>query len=912
MPNNKVIVKVGIKSALQLRDVKVYRAITVQELQRLSELNSDANIVIIEHVYESEYDSICSFLREFIKLENNQVFFFVPDNDDNTTGVADELALDIYLELKDLYHAIKVNCGLNVDPDISIARKDIAELLDDSDDPFNSDFETFEDAIEAVGQSVNHSLDVPMELPEIRSKEETDLDLSDEELGIYEEGVTGESGDTEEAKIESSTSTAEEVNSHLGIRDEPIVIDKNAIDSGDTIQNISAELVDNDNQQSDNNIASNEISKYNAELKNELSKTKDSLNEITSTLDSVRQQLKISNEQVDNLNKVVKSVKDERDSIQAELMRLETAPLIKDPATLEEYDKLRDRLVELEGIIENSSSATSEEVEQLKSNISLLEEKVTNLEQIKVELNNKNAELEIKQAELEQQLLDAKSDSSKDDRIAELTGQVSELSTEIDELKDRVNSATKLIIDKDGEIDTINAKWLAEKASRLDLYGILNSAFSQLMVVGTLREQLKLLRSTNDSLNNEVINLRVSLDDARETNTRLKNEADTRVDIAKNYAREETESTRRENIAIKAQLDIIRAQLMAKETQYNSLVQTTGIDENGAVAVIENNKTLEALNSNLRSQLAELKTAYEMSEREKIEARQAVDTLRDQKEKLSRQIKVISTGYSGGASVGVIPSIAYQGRGQIIVVTGSGSYGITTTAVSTANNLAAQSRVLFIDFDMISAKADSWFKMTPIIQGLPDMSNRSERNTGLGLLIERGAQYFIGYSNSIIRRVNSTKNGWLDYVSGLYDKPDVVKLVATDFTAFLNFCGNNYDYVVVDFGRLGASDINNQMLRIFSDIAKSTVIVSCSDKIDIRNTRIELQRTRINMERAAWLVNLAENTKLDETSKNHLSPASAMVMPFVSDFYGQRKDFSKDRVSRDKFNVFVEKSIFRR
>ena len=91
-----------------------------------------------------------------------------------------------------------------------------------------------------------------------------------------------------------------------------------------------------------------------------------------------------------------------------------------------------------------------------------------------------------------------------------------------------------------------------------------------------------------------------------------------------------------------------------------------------------------------------------------------------------------------------------------------------------------------------------------------------------------------------------------------------------------------------------------------------TVVVTSSDRLEIRNTRRDIQEIGININNVAWLVNLASSTKLDDKSRQRISPAEFMVMPFIDDFYGQKKDFSSSRLSRDKLNVFLEKSILRK
>ena len=355
---------------------------------------------------------------------------------------------------------------------------------------------------------------------------------------------------------------------------------------------------------------------------------------------------------------------------------------------------------------------------------------------------------------------------------------------------------------------------------------------------------------------------------------------------------------------------MLSGQLTAKEIQYNTLVQSTGLDENGALAVVESKKVLETTVLNLRSQIAEMQMNYDRVERERTEANTGLRTLQDQNQKLTTQIKAMASNYVGGSTM--FKPLSYSAKAYIISVLGSGSYVTTTTAFSTALNLADTARVIFIDFDMISPKADVFFKTSPMVEGVPGLQVRSPKNTGLGIALNMGATFALNNIRQIIKPVIRTKNGCLDYYSGIYDKFDIVKIVSCDYEALLNYFGNSYDYIIIDFGRIGASELNNQIMKAFSDISKSTVVVTSADKVDIRNARMLIDRIGINLDFGAWLVNLAESTKIDENSKKRIYPAAFSQMIFIDDFYGKKKDFSKDHVSRDRFKNFINQCILRR
>lgn len=169
MPKDKIVVKVGTKSTLQLRANTIYRAITVSEMRDLVSTFSDIGIIIIEAVNEHEYNDMHSFLSELTTQEDRHVFFYCPDNDVVTTGLADELALDIYLNSHDLYRAIHL-CGIEVNPDISIPRNRGDGFIGDEEDPFITDFEPIEEVISATSQSA--VADIGQDLPTLSAKEQ--------------------------------------------------------------------------------------------------------------------------------------------------------------------------------------------------------------------------------------------------------------------------------------------------------------------------------------------------------------------------------------------------------------------------------------------------------------------------------------------------------------------------------------------------------------------------------------------------------------------------------------------------------------------------------------------------------------------------------------------------------------------
>ena len=879
MPNNKIIVKVGRKSALQFRSSYTYRAITIQEMRSLVEEIGDINIIIIENITEKEYKDACKFISDYISDTKNHVFFFTPNNDVVTTGLADELNLNIYLDSQELYRAIKINCNLEVSPDISITRTDVTGIDDfeyDEDDPFNNNFDQISSVMSEVSKSISSSDLV------LKSR----LSINDDEFIFRESNANNKESDTyENGSIEPQNINENENKAEYEPSDD-------FDDSKDT----------DDSYRSDNKII---------ELQNQLKEAVSDIEALKARLENENDNNNKLSNRILELNKIIDSIKSERDAIQEEFKKIEISDIIEDPETLSEIARLKEENTDLHSRLNDQSNLTRNEVKGLEDRINSLTESKLRLESENDSLETKNADLEIKIAELEQSLNNALNDSSKDIKIKELMQQIDEISHDIEDITQRLEAKQDEVNCKEAEISDLDTQVSAERSSKLMLSSLIREAKNRLDDYNNAKSQIEVLSNDNLELTNDLNQIKAELDDTRSELNKVQKETDSRVELARNFTKDELNAVKNENIRIKTQLEMTTHRLTAKEEQYNLLVRTAGIDENGVVAVLESNKTLEEINNQLRTSLSEYKSAYERASREKAEAKQAAEAMSEQKNKLAVQLKAMTTGFSGGftPSNGIVPPINYSGRGAIITVTGSGSYGITTTAMSTAIRLLANSRVLYLDFDMVSAKADGWFNINPIIQGLPNMCQRQEMNTAIGLLLEKGAAYIVQYSNSIFKRAITSKNGFCDYASGLYASPDIIKFVSADLSSFITYCGNMYDYVIIDFGRIGTSDINNQVIKAFSDISTTSIVVSSYDRFDIRNTRLKLQSLNINMAKVNWLINMANSTKLDDKTKYHISPANYLIMPFADDFYGQKKDFNKDRMTKDKFNIFIDKMI---
>lgn len=970
---NKILVKVGKSSNLKFRGAQAFRAVTLNELFKLTDMNPDASIAIIENIKPSDNDKVKEFIKAFeAKSANNRVFFYVADNEDNTCGIADELAYDIYLTAEDLYRAIKVNCGITVDIDLSKS----TEINVSEDDMFDNQFDDAWSNIPADNKDSGI-----YELPGVESKddfEDFDSSIMDEDEADNQEKLV----DDKEAEIKA-----------------PETIEVTGAISADTDEKIK-------------------------ELKLKVEKITAEANSAKENADKLREELHMSLSKNGELTKLVKSLEGERDIFRDKLLVFETTEVMEDPITLSEYKELQDTIASLQDKVKELSKAnigaiSNEQVEELSrlleeanaandksrdqlddyrkrlresgSRLTNAQSKLAQYEQEISELNDKITEIDelrIKVAQIDNYKAKAKEADSLKSKIAELEAKlkiasegsielnearadaavskqtISGLQKKIDGLNNDLESARSelrnsiaektaienkvtavynmyyavvsllgISVDKLGEaressesnddiirsldttIEALN-KAKEESESKIATYEARIRELSDVeSTLASKDEEIKTLTELKDSNRQTIETLREKIREMEYSNNELSkqvDDADKRVDIARNFANNEKIELKKKLDDTQKQLRIVQGQLSDKEKQYKQLVESSGMSEGGASALLENSKAIEAINKTLREQVVSLKSELEDAKAAKVKAEMSAMALEESNKSMRLSMQSMNELMGGGAASNqnTVRAIRYNSRGTIIPVFGSGSFGVTTTAMSLAHKLSAQSKVLYIDFDMISSRADEWFRTNPLVKGIPGLESGGNKNTGLGILVEKQFRFFIENVHSIINKPVTTKAGCIDYLSGFMQKPDVNKLCATDFGALLDYCGSNYAYVIIDFGILGASDIGDQLIKAFSDAAYRNVVVTTNDMFTITKFRFKLNENKINIQKIGWLINMCNSTRLDDKSKKVIAPARYGMMQFSPEFYGKKLNFTQDPLLRDKFSLFVDQELF--
>ena len=923
--STKILVKVGKSSKIKFRGAQAFRAVTLDEMSKLSKLNPDASIAIIENIKQSDDGKLKKFISEFEAAnENNKVFFYVEDNDDVTCGVADELAYEIYLSIKDLYTAIKLNCGIVVDTDLELSAE-LTNAGDDSDDIFD---DSFGDALEAISKPV---ATLEVRLPDISNKD----DLDD-----FDTSIIG----THKPKLDLGKAPSKE---------------------GHSDSNIEVVHVSNTEVESKLAQANDEITQLKGQIKAEFDRNKQLtilVKAIESERDTFKKQLQLYSStevmeepipltQYQELIEQIKQLKSESNTgivsnqqIEEMQKALDEAVAARDKAT-KQVETYKERLMEsgtrLSNANEKLASSNSELVE-LRAKVASLEEQVSESKLLDTTENIKS-ELAIALADLEKARADVMEANREVNRIkVEYERVISEKITVEDELKseadarmfliDVINNAVaesqeseNLLIARANELERSYAKIALFEKADIEAKERIAALEEQLDTLSESSALIESLKNDNKMLEDRVntqqqtisqLNRNISAGVRSRAELEMKvREADRRIELAVQKTQGELEKTKLEVGEWKTKYELVNSQLTSKEEQYNSMVQSFGLNEAGASSMIENSKAIESMNNQLKAQVLTLKQSLDNALKERDNAKQTASALEESNKNMRASMKSMSDlmGATGtGTRAATVKPINYKARGMVIPVFGSGSFGITTTAMSIANKLSTQAKVLYIDLDLVAPKADAWFKTNPIVKNVPDVEPGSPKNTGVGLLIDKPFQYVMQNIHSIISKPIQTKSGCVDYFSGLYAKFDAARIATANYEALLNQCGNMYTYIIVDLGRLGSSDMNDQIIKAFTDIAYKSVMVTTSDKFEIRTFRMKLNDAHINMAKACWLVNMCTTTRFDDRSKAAVAPAVYSMMPFSPELYGKQFNFMNDQLTRDKLSLFMETVLARR
>ena len=934
---------------------EAFRAITINELSRLKDITG-SKIIIIEQVDKEEYQSLKVFIENY--KDSSYICFFLPSGDNITGGIADEYDLDIYTDRYELISGIEKNCN------ISITNSDKSSDANDSIDGI--DFETidsgFSDALSTVQSEAAKQKESQTKVPcDISSKDDLDTGdifdtFSDNDLGIAASESPKEV-ETEQETKKSLTDNAESEKARIAAEKEVAEL-KNQLD---TIKN----ELDSYKKQLDEAVTKvSELNKVIRAVKDERDIFQKELQGIASSeiiVDPLTvEQYNEMQLQLESLRATIESGGTHSDleikNLESEKAKLEekVSELSAKIADLEETNTM------LEAAIDNSSKSNEEglkiaqaEFENLKSKLAseaksrtLLEDRLasenSSTQVLRIMLNRaiRNIQnLNKDNSELSHQIDTLKEDIASYQQTLEQTREsalsleklrsnMNKINAEKDSLNDRIFELSNEVSDKNREIQQLNRQITELKAQIEDSDSVVSSSEER---VKAIQEHLNSRTQELEDARKRLLELQESLADAEHrvklANNYSKNEITSlneRLNTTNNQlagaraslseAESEADNLRIQLESANAKIASLNKQLSDSKTRIETLSQVSSSGSASPELSMRVND-LERLNAQLNSQIHQLKQSLTTQESEKAFLKKTISDYEVTQKQLNDTIKRMSSGRSAvtitPASIRDIEYTA-SNSGKIIAVAGSGSFGITTTALSIAQLLATSNRVLLIDFDMTFAKLDIMLKTDPFTRNVPGITDKSKSLSacsGLGILADFGVDVFCDYASAIIKKPIKTKGGCVDYLSGFYIRRPLERLAQIDFSKFLRYCSNNYNYIVIDFGKLRSSDTSDRILEVFGKVSYRNVVVSATNYFDIRNTTQSIRLIGWSMDKSAWVLNMAKDTKLNEKSRGFVQGfQSICFIPFLNDFYGNESDFTKDKMARDKLLAMLHES----
>lgn len=490
-----------------------------------------------------------------------------------------------------------------------------------------------------------------------------------------------------------------------------------------------------------------------------------------------------------------------------------------------------------------------EEYSALQSELS----KYKDIEAVNTELNNKLEKLSVELKDREDKIsgLEAGLEYEKENNSKALELQ-EKLSLTLSELDDVRREYDKLKADNEASIEDI------KNEAEIKLKDIE-------VIRGIQEDKINMLTGENDKLHDEIGSLLSEIDVLKESE--------------------------KENKQLKDELEKQQAQRKELKDKYDKLLSLAGTNEDGIATLSQNNNYLTTLNNSLVDKNNELtgkcNRLTEMNNTLEGNLKKAIENIGVYKSRIEA-LKV-----NAGTDDISVQKISYTGKAKVISVLGRGSYGITTTAISIASELADKgNRVVAVDLDMMAANFDSFFSVKPY--------NGDKKVSAVGALINNGITDALG-NNLLISRGSN-----LMLATGFYSKKDSIKIASADFSTFFSKLGDNFDYIVVDLGKIGSSGIVDSLIKNVCSISFRVITVTIRGKINISKLKNKLTAFSIEPEKMVWLCNLSSDGALGIDEVELLKGYKSTVIPIDADFFGKRKNFSWSHLIKGSFIRLME------
>jgi hypothetical protein len=348
--------------------------------------------------------------------------------------------------------------------------------------------------------------------------------------------------------------------------------------------------------------------------------------------------------------------------------------------------------------------------------------------------------------------------------------------------------------------------------------------------------------------------------------------------------------------ALQERITLLQNELREKDEALMHMRGGENVDDVG-VSILNgvSPEVIQDIVKQLRIQVASLKIDRDRALEKLKAAKNEAARESDRAETLSNSARGLSQVVLHGAQVSAIPVFRYTEKALILPVFGNGSAGISSTAVSLAKMLGHNSRAVIVDFDIVTTDLEGRFgkRINPLVSGIDGVSTTSGKNSAMSLFIERGAEFFISHFQELVVRIDANKGGVLDYLPGIYVKPDLFNLTQANYSALLGYLGARYDYIVIDAGKLGCSEIGDQILRNLCLCAFRQIIVTDASVEKTRAMRVRLidvfhNELRQVLGRSVWVANRAITR---EDLSSFTLPSACVTLPVIPAMVGEHQSF---------------------
>lgn len=810
----KLIIKVGQKSQLKIRQYGLHRAITTEELGVVLNENPSVHTVIIESIKESESEQLKNIITSFKQNENNEVLFYITNEDDFACGVADELCMDIYTSRDRLMNVLDER--MNKHMDTSIIKVDIK-----ADDTEIANFGIDEDGDGVIDTKTEEVEPVTVEVPAVAEEKEKETTKTNEQGS-----KTGTVGEKEGAESVINQSKKSELNADGFISEQ----------NGDLVEVLE-------------------------ELQIELQQYKEFYEMVNSA--SVVMENPISYIDYSELEDRERQLKVNVASLQTKL------------------EKSLSREAELSATLESKQHT----IEKLNSSVDVLQSQVDNLT---VRLRNGASKEEIARIQSEKELLSGQLEKSRETmtRIQADFEEVNGVTQREREARMRLMQFMSVSLDKIGQLNDI----VTEKSNKIES-----------------------LEDTVKQNSNQIDNLKETVSNKEATILELKTQVsnfNAGIESATQFLKEEKVKVESERDTLNGELKAARAKIGVLEKSYEELTRITGVDESNKKSLTEVNKSLENVNMAMTTRISELSAELEAEKKARELAENKAKIAEENQAQLRTSVNVLSNSVQRGAVEHIAKEYDYTANAKIITVFGVGSHGVTTTAVSLAEKLRLQFRVLLIDFDLISPKMHAFLPdISPLLNGIKGFDNHDKTCTSMRAALKNGAEWFeTEYTDCIITASKATRNSsCIDYMSGFIGYTADDELEAFDFCSVLNTVGEEYDRIIIDFGKIGRSIVSDNIFKSVSKVANKNVLVIHKNVYDMTNAKMRLENLDLSVTDTIWVLNMIEQTSLSKAHQSVIGTSDYVFIPIDDRIFEKNVSFIQSRHSSSSFNNLIEK-----